>query len=357
MNHCFLKPDGVRTRYCIGWNGYGRYLPNTLKVTYNGLPCNISEESNGIFYNFDIAPSGNYDDYEVTYITRPLDYAFSTGDPLGGYTGEEYFLFPNWNNTLGEKDAFWIGKYQAGVSTNNIPQSRSGVNLWINITIGDSINASISKGTGFNIVRNRQWVSIALWCDHHNIAPKGNMYGNNTGNLDGDYTSLASCGGGYLSIDGNYIVTGANVPNTWNHNGLSTGIHNMVGNVWEFVNGLENRNGKIYIFDEDNSNYVYSGVDVVGDNIDGKANYIVDITNTTQAILNEGIANIVSTNGYIPSNLSNGIAIIRTDQINPAHRGVSSYNWAKSSLWDIRFEGGYSRTGQLMGFRLARDLI
>lgn len=50
----FLKPDGIRTRYPIGWNGYGRYVPGTLRVTYNNLPCNITEEPNGIFFNFSI---------------------------------------------------------------------------------------------------------------------------------------------------------------------------------------------------------------------------------------------------------------------------------------------------------------
>ena len=132
----FLKPDGVRTRYCIGWNGYGRYISGTLRVTYNGLPCNISEEENGIFYNFSIAPDANtnYDDYEVSYMSRPLDYAFSTGSIEGGYPGEEYFLFPNWNNALGEGDAFWIGKWEASNDGNNILQSKSGVEYWYNIT-------------------------------------------------------------------------------------------------------------------------------------------------------------------------------------------------------------------------------
>ena len=348
----FLKPDGVRTRYCIGWNGYGRYLPNTLKVTYNGLPCNISEESNGIFYNFEIAPSGNYDDYEVSYITRPLDYAFSIGDPLGGYPNEEYFLFPNWNNALGG-DAFWIGKWQASNNGNNIPYSKSDVSYWCNITRDSAINACKSKGNGFGMVTNREWVSIARWCDHHEIHVKGNIYGNQTTNLDGDYTTLTQAGGGYNANDGYYFVTGTTFPNTWNHNGLSTGIHNMVGNVWEFIDGLENRSGEIYIYDE-NGNYVDSGISVNSSNSEGN---IVDITNTSEALLNEGIANTVSTNGYIPSNLDGDWAWYNNGQSNVLFRGGGSLDGLRCGLWAFHVIASLSSSNWTNGFRLSRDLI
>ena len=345
----FLKPDGNRTRYCIGWNGYGRYLPGTLKVTYNGLPCNISEEENGLFYNFAVAPNGNYDDYKVSYVTRPLDYAFSTGDPLGGYEEEEYFLFPNWNNTLGEGDGFWVGKWQAS-NNSGIPQSKSGVNLWGNITRDSAISVSKSKGKGFNIVTNREWVSIARWCDHHEIHVKGNIYGNQINNLDGDGTTLTQCGGGYNASSGFYYITGSTIPDTWNHNGLSNGIHNMVGNTWEFIDGLENRYGEIYIYDENNQ-YEDSGVSVSSSG----TNNIVDITNTNEAILNEGIANTVSTGGYVPSNLDGDYAWYNNGQTNLLIRGGCS-NSGPRGLWAFRADIVLSNSWWDIGFRLSRKL-
>ena len=348
----FLKPDGVRTRYCIGWNGYGRYLPGTLKVTYNGLPCNISEEENGLFYNFDIAPSGNYDDYTVTYAVRPLDYAFSTGNELGGYPNEEYFLFPNWNNALGEGDGFWIGKYQASNNGSNIPQSKSGVNLWCYVTRNDAITACKSKGNGFDMITNREWVSIVRWCDHHEIHVKGNIYGNDTNNLDGDYTTLDQCGGGYYAGNGYYYVTGATIPDTWNHNGKSNGIHNMVGNIFEIIDGLENRSGEIYIYDE-NKNYVDSGVSVSNNS---NMN-IVDITNTSEAILNEGIANTVDTQGYVPSNLDSDYAWYNNSQTYLLLRSGSSNLGLQCGLWAFSVSNALSLSNWNVGFRLSRDLI
>ena len=56
----------------------------------------------------------------------------------------------------------------------------------------------------------------------------------------------------------------------------------MVGNILEWIDGLENRSGEIYIYDE-NDNYVDSGISVSSSGY----NNIVDITNTTEAILNE----------------------------------------------------------------------
>ena len=337
----FLKPDGVRTRYCIGWNGYGRYLPGTLKVTYNGLPCNISEESNGIFFNFDIAPSGNYNDYTVSYAVRPLDYAFSTGNELGGYKGEEYFLFPNWNNALGEGDAFWIGKWQAS-NRSSMPQSKAGMSPWTNISRDSAINACKNKGNGFNIMRNRQWVSIALWTSHHEIHVKGYIRDDNS-DLDGDGTPLSKLGG---------TVTGPIIPDTWNHNGRSNGIHHMVGYVWEIMDGLENRSGEIYIYDE-NGNYIDSGVSVR----DSSGDNIVDITNTSQAILNEGIANTVTTNGYIPSNLDEDYAWYHNGITAMLCRGGTYTYGVKSGLWTFDIDNSISYSSGIYGFRLSKELI
>jgi len=350
----FLKPDGVRTRYCIGWNGYGRYLPGTLKVTYNGLPCDISEEENGLFYNFSIAPSGNYYDYKVSYVTRPLDYAFSTGDPLGGYEGEEYFLFPNWNNTKGEGNGFWIGKYQASNNGSSIPQSKSGINYWCDITRDNAISVSKNKGKNFGIMRNRQWVSIALWCDHHEIYVKGNIYGNNTNNLDGDGTTLTQCGGGYNAYVGFHFVTGNTIPNTWNHNGKSNGIHNMVGNLWEFIDGIENRSGEIYIYDE-NGNYIDSGVSIVASA--GSGIQIKDIINTSKEILDEGIPNIIDTGGYTPSNLKTDGMWNNNGGQNILCRGGDSSNGLQCGLWAFVIHSPLSTSAWSYGFRLSRDLI
>ena len=351
----FLKPNGTRTRYPIGWNGVGRYIPGTLKVKYNGNFVDVTEEENGVFYNFSIAPSASdfIDDFEVSYIARPLDYAFSKGLVEGGYEGEEYFLFPNWNNALNEGDAFWIGKYQASNNGNSIPQSKSGVNLWCNITRDSAITQCKIKGKKFCMMRNRQWVSIARWCDHHNIHVKGNIYGTDTNNLDGDYTTLTQVGGGYNAWNGRHLVIGGNLPDTWSHNGKFGGIYNLTGNVWEFIDGLENRGGEIYIYDE-NDNYVDSGVSVAASTSSGTQ--IKDITNTSEVILNEGIANTIDTNGYVPSNLKGDSMWNNNGGQNVLWRGGSSYDGLQCGLWTFYVNAALSHSDWNDGFRVARKI-
>ena len=343
----FLKPDGVRTRYCIGWNGYGRYIPGTLEVKYNGLPCEINEESNGIWYNFSIAPSSNtnYDDYEVSYITRPLDYAFSIGDELGGYKDEEYFLFPNWNNALGEGDGFWIGKWQASYN-NGTPESKAGIVSWVNITRDNAINVCKSKGNGFNLMRNRQWVSIALWTSHHNIHVKGNITGNGN-DLDGMGTTSADLNGG--------TVYGPYLPDTWSHNGKSGGIYNLVGTKWETVDGIDNRAGEIYVYAEDNETYVDLGVNIASS---GSGGTIVDISDISQAVLNEGVANSVSTNGFIPTNLDGDYMWSSTSGINMINRSGGTPNYGEyEGLWIFFAANSYTSASNDIGFRISRNLI
>jgi hypothetical protein len=81
----FLNPDGNRTRFPIGWEGKGRYIPNSLKLVRMSDnteldPATYAEEANGVFFNFVNAPAaGAYTDIEVRYLVRPDDYAFSLG--------------------------------------------------------------------------------------------------------------------------------------------------------------------------------------------------------------------------------------------------------------------------------------
>ena len=257
----FLKPDGNRTRYCIGWNGKGRYLPGTLKVTYNGLPCNITEEDNGIFYNFSIAPGNNtnYEDYTITYTARPLDYAFATGHELGGYPNEEYFLFPNWNNAKGEGNAFWVGRWMTSDS-NDVVYSKIDSQVTCDHSLNDYKRYCTNKGNTFHIMRNREYCSILLWADHHEIEWKGNTTANNSGSgLDGDGTILPS----NIIGDASCAVVNKSgyAPNTWFHNhNKDTGIESLYGNKLIVLEGIKVVDNQFYIFDDNNANYVATGL-------------------------------------------------------------------------------------------------
>ena len=271
----FLIPDGVRTRYPIGWNGYGRYLPNTLKIydmknkRYLERDVEYTEEDNGVFYNFIKAPEIG-SEYIIENITRPEDYVFSTGKDIDGYTaeypGEEYFLFPNWNNAPGCCDAFWVGKYMASrqdatagnQGSSDIPQSKKGVSAWADVTMIKAINSIKNKGNNFHILINREWMSIAYWCNHHKLDEilSGNINGEyDPTNADYKGTNINS----FIDTSDPYkkTLTGMG-PDTWNHNLQSNGISDMVGNLCEMIDGitldwkLSGKGVAIHFFNENN---------------------------------------------------------------------------------------------------------
>ena len=353
----FLKPDGERTRYPIGWNGYGRYIPGSLKVTYNGLPCNITEERNGIWYNFSVAPGANtnYNDYTVEFTVRPLDYAFSIGEVEGGYEGEKYFLFPNWNEASGQGDAFWVGKYQTSRNNDGDAMCVSYSGGYWNLPYNQAYNTCRLKGPRFHLFNNKEWVSIALWTAHHNINVKGNIFGIDGANLDGD-NSLINDMYGYQATYSSkkyWVVTG-DVPVTWNHNGMQNGIKNLVGNLNEIVYGLYIVKGSLNILDE-NFQYYDTGIDIA--NTGTASKQIIDIHNETKDILDNGVPDSISTDGFIPPNLNEGYIHVNTTQSACVVRGGNMTLGTKCNIWstDAIITNG-DTAANLTSFRICRYL-
>lgn len=253
----FLPPDGTRKRFCIGWSGIGRYTAGSLLIWKNGVSLkpgtDYSEEDNGLFFTFATAPGStdSYKDYLVSFIPRPTDVSFSTGAAGSSYAGEEYFLFPNWIDAAGCGDGFWIAKYAAsrntatatGDGSGTIPVSKQGVIPWASVTFTAASAAATSKGPGFRLVRNREWMNVALWCHAMGLYPAGNS----ASGFDGTGvagTPDSTCSGRTLTGTG---------PVTWNHNLRHGGITDIVGNVWECIDGVQLVNGTLWIYDANNS--------------------------------------------------------------------------------------------------------
>lgn len=84
----------------------------------------------------------------------------------------------------------------------------------------------LAEDSGFELMRNWDWAAISLWCMANDYQPRGNTLNGKshshrweTGVVAGDVT-LAGSG-----------------PAAWRHNGID-GIADMVGNTWEWVDGL-----------------------------------------------------------------------------------------------------------------------
>ena len=367
----FLNPDGTRTRFPIGWEGKGRYLPGSLKLyrASDNTPIDpniYSEEENGIFFNFTSAPaSGSYEDIIVRYIVNPEDYAFSMGTKDSAYPGEEYFLFPNWNNAKGCGDAFWVGKYAAAHAdattssqgSSGIPVSKKNVCSWVNTTWTNQVNSCPTKGEGFHCIRNREWVSIARWSDIIGLTVYGNWNGyTNTSNIDGQGTAITSdIADNSVNHDNktNVMLRTGMGPNTFRHNGKSDGISDMVGNVWECVDGLQLRNGVPYVFAEDNSTYVALATNDMSTSTTNPT-LISYINNNTEDLFNEGLP--VDTAGYTVQNTHPGGFWRTRSGTKICHRGASCADVDGAGMWALLLYQEPSLSVWHYGFRLARSL-
>ncbi len=90
---------------------------------------------------------------------------------------------------------------------------------------------------------NAEWAAIALWCLKNGYMPRGNN------NYGADHSAAHERGVATLiGSDGrtNRVATGSG-PVTWAHNGDSSGIYDLNGNVSEWVGGFRLNAGEIQV--------------------------------------------------------------------------------------------------------------
>jgi hypothetical protein len=127
----------------------------------------------------------------------------------------------------------------------------------------------------------------------------------------------------------------------------------MVGNIWEWNSGLENKAWEIYIFDDTNTNLIDSGVSTSN----SANNPIIDIVNTSPDIFNEGITNSASTDGYIPSNLDGAYMWNNDGKMNVSMRGASMDDGLRCGIWALSVAVPRILPNWTVGFRLSRDIV
>ena len=134
-----------------------------------------------------------------------------------------------------EKSEIFIGAFQASQGAGSRAVSVPGRTPWASINFDNARAACTGKGTGWHMMSNWEWAAVMLWCLKNGFQPRGN-----TGSGRAHDALWETAAGGTPAKTG----TG---PAGWRHDGTLGGIADLVGNLWEWQDGMKLVDGQIYM--------------------------------------------------------------------------------------------------------------
>lgn len=137
----------------------------------------------------------------------------------------------------------YIGTYQACVHDNRA-YSLPGQDPKTYVNHDQAVAFARAKGPGWHVVTNAEYAMLALWCKKNGYYPRGNNnYGSDVSapHEKGRATFIDTSNGKVCRVG-----TGTG-PVAWTHDGTSSGIYDLNGNVWEWATGVRTVDGEIQI--------------------------------------------------------------------------------------------------------------
>lgn len=143
-----------------------------------------------------------------------------------------------------ELSEIFISQYQASVFDGRAV-SLPGRDPRTSINYDDSKAACEAKGAGWHLMSMHEWAAVALWCKANGVEPRGNTdYGRAH---DATHEVARRQDGGTPGVNEGLgrTLTGSG-PASWRHDGSLGGIADLVGNVWEWQDGMKTLDGRVF---------------------------------------------------------------------------------------------------------------
>jgi hypothetical protein len=160
------------------------------------------------------------------------------------------------------KNEIYIGAFPA-ILEKGCAISVPGQSPKVNIDFDAARAACVANGPGWHLMTAWEWAAITLWCLKNGSQPRGNTaYGK---------SHEAAWETGTPAPDNSSKTLGGSGPASWRHDGTCAGIADLVGNVWEWNDGLKIVDGQILVPNDNNYDLVESAWPATGVFFDASA--------------------------------------------------------------------------------------
>ena len=151
-----------------------------------------------------------------------------------------------------EKSEIFLGQYNA-VNMNGLGVSQPGMAPYVSINFDNAKLACTNKGAGWHMMTNWEWAAIALWCIKNGLPlVRGNTYYGQSHASPFETGRRVDGGQPGNTAGANPAILNGSGPASWRHSGDFTGISDLVGNVWEWQDGMKLVDGVIKMPSDNN---------------------------------------------------------------------------------------------------------